>query len=105
MGAAASVVTYTVPEENAEELVRRVETYLVPAARKIQGYRGFLLLDQGEGRRLALLLFDSIEGVKAAQHDLSPVGEEWTYGLMSSPAIGSLGKVLVGDGIFSTPNP
>lgn len=60
MGMAASVVTYTVPAENAEELVNRVRERLVPAARDVSGYLGFLLLDQGEDRRMAILLFASV---------------------------------------------
>jgi hypothetical protein len=95
------VVTYTVDAANAEELRRRVEEYLVPAARGLKGYRGFLLLDQGEGKRLALLLFDSVEDVGAAQQALTPVGRDQTYALMSGPAVGSVGRVLVGDGVFA----
>ena len=98
--AAASVVTYTVDPESSEELRDRVQNYLVPAAREIAGYRGFLLLDQGENRRMAILLFDSVEGVQTAQRVLSPVGEQHTYALMTSPAIGSLGRVVVSDGVF-----
>jgi hypothetical protein len=99
----ASVVTYTVDEENAEKLRRRVEEYLVPAARQTRGYRGFLLLDQGDGKRLALLLFDSVEDVALAQQALTPVGRDHTYALMSGPALGSVGSVIVSDGIFAAP--
>jgi hypothetical protein len=101
MSMGASVVTYTVKAEHADELAARVRDHLVPAARQVHGYRGFLLLDQGDGKRLALLLFDSIADVGAAQHALTPVGEEHTYALMSGPAIGSAGTVLVADGLFA----
>ncbi len=94
LSAGASVVTYTVDAENAEELRRRVEEYLVPAARGLKGYQGFLLLDQGEGKRLALLLFDSVEDVGAAQQALTPVGRDRTYALMS----GSVWTAGIGDG-------
>jgi hypothetical protein len=96
---AASIVEYTVRENEGDELKRRVEAHLVPAAREISGYEGFLLFDRGENRRMAVLLFDSPEGVRTAQQVLTPVGEEHTYALMSSPAIGSLGMVVVADGL------
>ncbi len=65
MNATATIVTYTVGEDNAQQLLERVETMLVPAARQAQGYLGFLMFDQGEGRRLGVVLFDSPEHVKA----------------------------------------
>lgn len=101
MSAGASVVTYTVDAANADELRRRVEEHLIPAACQTHGYRGFLLLDQGDGKRLALLLFDSIEDIGPAQHALTPVGRDHTYALMSGPAIGSAGTVIVSDGVFA----
>lgn len=103
MNMGASVVTYTVDPENFDELHRRVEEHLVPAARQTHGYRGLLLLDQGDGKRLALLLFDSVEDVGPAQQALTPVGRDYTYALMSGPAIGSVGTVVVSDGIFAEP--
>jgi hypothetical protein len=96
---AASIVEYTVNENEGDELNRRVADYLVPAAREISGYQGFILFDRGENRRMAVLLFDSPDGVRTAQQVLTPVGEEHTYALMSSPAIGSLGMVVVADGL------
>jgi hypothetical protein len=59
-----------------------------------------VLIDQGEGKRLALLLFDSVDDVRAAQAALTPVGKEHTYVLLSGPAIGSIGTVIVADGVF-----
>lgn len=97
MSMVASVVTYSVLPEHVEELTRRVEQHLIPAAREVSGYRGFLLLDQGEQRRMAILLFDSADAARAAQQALSPVGSEHTYALMASPAIGSLATVLLSD--------
>lgn len=101
MPMAASIVEYTVKPGEGDELNRRVKEFLVPAARLVPGYKGMLLFDRGEDKRMAVLLFDSPEGVRAAQRDLSPVGEEHTYELMSSPAIGSFGMVLVADGAFA----
>jgi hypothetical protein len=103
MSRAASIVEYTVNPEHAETLHARVREHLVPVARQVQGYQGFLLLDRGEGRRLAVLLFDSVEGVRAAQEALTPPGREHTYALMSGPALGSLGLVVIGDGVFADP--
>jgi hypothetical protein len=101
MAMGASVVTYTVDPEQAENLHAAVRDHLVPAARQTAGYRGMLLLDEGEGKRLALLLFDSVENVAPAQQALTPVGSEYTYKLMSGPAIGSIGTVVVSDGVFA----
>jgi hypothetical protein len=101
MSMGASVVTYTVGPENADELTTRVREHLVPAAQQTHGYRGLLLLDQGNGKRLALLLFDSVADVGPAQHALTPVGSQHTYALMSGPAIGSVGTVLLADGVFA----
>ncbi len=98
-----SVVTYPVDPQQADELNRRVQDHLVPAARQVAGYRGFLLVDQGDDKRLALLLFDSIEAAQAAQQALTPVGREQTYGLMTGPAVGALGTVVIADGIFAQP--
>lgn len=96
-----SIVTYTVGQENAEELRRRVQEHIVPAAREVEGYCGFLFVDQGDGKRLALLLFDSVDAARAAQGVLTPVGSERTHALMTSPAIGSLGTVILSDGVFA----
>jgi len=101
MGLAASVVTYTVDQENADALRDAVEQHIVPAARGVDGYRGFMLLDQGDGKRLALILFDSVDGVQAAQSKLSPLGAAHTYALMSGPAIGSICQALIADGLFA----
>lgn len=98
---AASIVQYTVKEEHATELRRRVQDYLVPAARQINGYQGFLLLDLGENKRMAILLYDSPASVRTAQEALTPVGSEHTYALMSGPALGSLGMVAISDGVFA----
>jgi hypothetical protein len=95
-----SIVTYPVDPQQADELNRRVREHLVPAARQVSGYRGFLLVDQGDNKRVAVLLFDSVEAAQAAQQALTPVGREQTYGLMTGPAVGALGTVLIADGIF-----
>lgn|SRR5690348_2373145 len=95
-----SIVAYPVDPQQADELHRRVRDHLVPAAQKVPGYRGFLLVDQGENKRLAVLLFDSVEAAQSAQQALTPVGREQTYGLMTGPAVGALGTVLIADGIF-----
>lgn len=101
MSMAASVVSYTVDQANAEELVKSVGEHVVPAARQTAGYRGFMLLDQGEGKRLAILIYDSVEDVQAAQRALGPVGRGHTYGLMSGPAVGSAASIVIADGLFA----
>ncbi len=103
MSMGVSIVTYPVDPQQADELHRRVREHLLPAARRVAGYRGFLLVDQGDDRRLALLLFDSVAGAQAAQQALSPIGREQTYALMTGPAVGALGTVVIADGIFAEP--
>jgi hypothetical protein len=100
MNLVASVVTYTVEAANADELHTRVETHLLPAARALPGYHGFLLIDQGNDQRLALIFFETPEQVMQAQQALTPIGKEHTYALMSGPATGSLGRVLIHDGLI-----
>lgn len=100
MTMAANIVEYTVNPEQADTLHERVRTHLVPAARQAQGYRGFLLLDRGAGKRLAVLLFDSAADAQAAQETLAPVGMEHTAALMQGPIQRSVGTVVINDGVF-----
>jgi hypothetical protein len=74
---------------------------LIPAARDAQGYRGFLLLDQGEGKRLAIVLCDSIDSAKSLQGVLGPIARDHIYPLMTSPSIGVLSTVVLSDGVCS----
>lgn len=97
----ASIVTYPVDPQQADELHRRVRDHLIPAARTVPGYRGFLLVDRGDDTRLELLLFDTIQDAQAAQRELSPIGREQTYALMTGPAVGVLGTVVIADGTFA----
>ncbi len=102
----ASVVTYSVDGSNVEELYRRVQDHIVPSARQTNGYRGFLLIDLRDGQHQAIVLFDSVEDVGAAQQSLGPVGREHTYALMSGPATGTIGTVVVSDGVLvGSPTP
>ncbi len=101
MDMATNIVEYTVDPEQAETLHSRVREHLVPAARQTQGYRGFLLLDRGEGKRLAILLFDSAADARAAQETLAPVGIEHTAALMQGPIQRAVGAVVIGDGVFA----
>ena len=103
MSMGASIVSYAVEPENTDAIQGNIREYLVPAARQTRGYRGFLLIDQGGGKHLALLLFDSVEDAQAAQGALTPVGREHTYALMAGPAQGSLGTIVIGDGVFAQP--
>lgn len=101
MSMGASILTYGVHAADAAEPRRRVAGHLVPAARAAQGYRGFLLLDMGDDKRLGVLLFDAVQEAQAAQRIISPVGAERTYALMSSPAAGALGTAIVVDDILA----
>ena len=101
MTGAATVVTYSVSDENGERLHNLVETLLIPAARDAQGYRGFLLLNQGDGKRLAVVLCDGIESARALQSVLGPIARDHIYPLMTSPSIGTLSTVVLSDGVCS----
>jgi hypothetical protein len=101
MEMAASVVTYPVDPAKADEITAAVRDHLVPAARQFDGYRGFLLVDLGENQRMALILFDSVQGVQQVQQRLTPLGEQYTHHLMTGPAIGKLGRILIADGGFA----
>lgn len=104
MSMGVSVVTYTVDDSKAEDLLANVREHFVPAARQTDGYEGMALIDLGEGKRMAILLFDSPENVRPAQEALTPVGREHTYALMSGPAIGASGTVLLADGLLARSN-
>ena len=100
MNLAANIVTYTVDAEHAEELLERVRHYLLPAAQQATGYLGFILLDQGDGKRMAVLLFDSLEAAQSAPRTLTPVGQQYIYDLLTVPAEGSQAKVILVDGVL-----
>jgi len=101
MNGAATVVTYSVSDENSDQLHSLVETLLIAASREAQGYRGFLLLNQGEGKRLAVVLCDSIESARGLQGVLGPIARDHIYPLMTSPSIGTLSTVVLSDGVCS----
>jgi len=98
---AATVVTYSVSDENGNLLHNLVETMLIPAAQDAQGYRGFLLLNQGDGKRLAVVLCDSIDSARALQGVLGPIARDHIYPLMTSHSIGTLSTVVLSDGVCS----
>jgi hypothetical protein len=98
---AATVVTYTVNPENAEALRAGVEQHIVPAARSAAGYRGFLLVDQAEGKRAAVLLYDSVDHARAAQQVIGPVARDNVHKLMASPSVTVTGTAIVADGAFA----
>lgn len=101
MGMGATVVTYSVDAANADELHARVREHIVPAARRAAGYKGFVLFDQGDGKRLAVVLYDSAESALAAQRIIGPEGRDHIYELLSSPSIGALSTVVIADGLFA----
>ena len=101
MVGAASVVTYPVDPAHADEVTNQVRDRLVPAAREIEGYQGFLLFDLGENKRMAVILCESAEAVARVQQRLTPLGEQYTHHLMTGPTIGNLARVLLADGVVS----
>jgi len=99
---AANTVAYTVKPDKADALREAIQTKLIPAARQTAGYRGFLVLDQGEGRRLGVVVFDSAEHAKAAQQAISQAAKEsGIYGMMEGGASNAFGLAIAADGIFS----
>lgn len=101
-GMVATVVSYKIDPANAEKLRDAVREHLVPAARSMAGYRGFTVLDQGEGKRLACVVFDSAEHGRAAQAAITTAAREsGVYAMMTEPQQASFGAVIVADGIFS----
>ncbi|MCC6792523.1 MAG: hypothetical protein IT336_12610 [Thermomicrobiales bacterium] len=101
MSMGATVVTYAVEAANVEELHARVREYIVPAARRAAGYKGFILFDQGEGKRMAVVLYESAEAALAAQSIIGPEGRDHVYELLSSPSLGTLSTVVIADGLFA----
>lgn len=101
MTMAANIIEYTVNPEHAKTLHERVRTHLVPVARQARGYRGFLLLDRGAGKRLAVVLFASAADAQGAQETLAPVGMEQTAALMQGAIQRSVGTVVINDGVFA----
>ena len=93
-----AIVEYTVAPEDAEEATRRVAEAVMPAAREMPGYRGFLLIDRGDGRRMGMVLCKSDEAAAAIAAALVPIGREQTYPLMQGRPARSLGAALVMDG-------
>jgi hypothetical protein len=97
----ANVASYTVRPEKAEALREAVQEHLVAAARRVDGYRGFLLLDQGNGKRLGVVLYDSAEHARAAQQPITAAAREHgVYEMMAGPNDGSMGTAVVADGVF-----
>ena len=105
MNIAANIVEYIAKPESAETLHERVRAELVPAARQAQGYRGFLLLDRGAGRRLAIVLFDSAANAQSAQDNLGRMGVELTGSLIQGDIQRSVGTVVINDGEFANISP
>jgi hypothetical protein len=100
-GLVATVVTYNIDPANADKLRDAIREHLVPAARKMEGYRGFLALDLGEGKRLGCVVFDSVEHGRAAQAIITAAAKEGgVYALMTEPQKGMFGNAIVADGIF-----
>jgi hypothetical protein len=97
----ATVVTYTIPVEKSDALRDALREHLVPAARRMEGYRGFVVLDQGDGKRLAMVLFDSAEHGRAAQAPITAAARAGgVYEMMTEPQKGSFGPAIIADGIF-----
>lgn len=101
MTMAAGIAEYTIGPEHTQTLLDRVQTYLVPTARAAHGYRGFLVLDRGEGKRIGIVLFDSAADAQNAQATLGPLGVKHTGALMQGPIERSLGTVVLNDGVFA----
>jgi hypothetical protein len=99
---AATVITYSIDPANADKLCDGIREHLVPAARKNDGYRGFLVIDAGSGKRVACVVFDSAEQGRAAQTAIGAAARDsGIYGMMAEPQQASFGVAIVADGIFA----
>lgn len=98
----ATVLTYSIDAANADRLCNALRGSLVPAARKSDGYQGFLVIDAGNGKRVACVVFDSPERGRAAQAAISAASREaGVYEMMIEPAQASFGAAIIADGIFA----
>src|SRR5688572_13387823 len=98
---AANVIAYTVYPEKADALRHAIEQHLIPAARKVEGYRGFLVLDEGDGKRLGVVVYDSMEHAQAAREPITAAARDsGVYEMMSERGSGGMGTAIIADGIF-----
>jgi hypothetical protein len=79
----------------------RVRAHLLPAARQTEGYRGYLLIDQGEGKRLTVWLYDSAEAALAAGPSVGAVAEEQIVPLMTKAPRKWERRMVIADGLFA----
>jgi hypothetical protein len=99
----ATVLTYSIDPANADKLCDALRESLVPAARQSDGYKGFLVVDAGNGKRIACVVFDSAEQGRAAQAAISAASRQaGVYELMTEPAQASFGTAVIADGIFAS---
>jgi len=100
--AVATIVTYTIDPANGDKLRDAIREHLVPAARGCEGYRGFMVLDLGEGKRAGCVVFDSVEHGRAAQAKITAASKDaGVYAMMTEPQKGMFGAAVVADGIFA----
>jgi len=103
MAMGISLVELTVTPAQADEVTRRLHMHVVPVARQVAGYRGWLTADLGDSKRRDIWLFDSVEALAG----MGPVGAAaWDQ---ITPLTGPhertmAGTVLLSDGAL-TPSP
>ena len=65
----ARVTTVKVKPEDVEEAVRQFDQSVVPAAEQEEGFMGALLLTREDGRALVIDLCDTLEHMRANEHN------------------------------------
>jgi hypothetical protein len=65
----ARVTTVKVKPEDIEEAVRLFDESVVPAAEQEEGFMGALLLTRDDGRALVIDLCDTVEHMRANEHN------------------------------------
>jgi heme-degrading monooxygenase HmoA len=92
----SAIRRYTVKQGTVEELIRRVQEGFVPIVRNMPGFRGYYLVNGGQGVLIAISVFDNADGALASNEQAA----DWVRNNVLDSAAGTP-EVLVGDVIIS----
>jgi hypothetical protein len=88
----ANIRVYRSSLRNFEEVVRRVETGLVPILREIPGFRGYYAVECEGGVDVSVSLFEDEEGARASNER----GAAWARDNLAELSDGRPPEMLVG---------
>lgn len=77
---------------NLDEIVRRVETGLVPILKEIPGFRGYYAIECADGIDVTVSLFDDEEGARISNEK----GPAWAKENLADLADGRPPELMVG---------